>query len=91
MFPPIALPCPTKLIPMSDNNQEGIVGNVGETVLVTCDSGTVQVISCSAIGPDKAAWSGVLPCYGVCAVLVYGSLTRLDTHNKSRHRLWMSL
>merc|ERR1712048_993704 len=37
-----ALPCPTKLIPMSDKEQEGIVGNVG---------------------PDQAAWSGVLPCY----------------------------
>jgi len=56
-----ALSCPIKKIPNSDK-ANGIIGKVGETIIVKCESGTPQLLICKGIGPGKAAWTDIQSC-----------------------------
>jgi len=57
-----AVSCPAKKIPNSDK-EDVITGKVGEAVLVKCNGASDSfAITCTAVGPETAFWSGFVSC-----------------------------
>merc|ERR1712224_1028912 len=56
-----AVSCPLKKIPNSDK-EDGITGEVGEAVAVTCHGRESFAVRCLGVSPGEAIWSGFEAC-----------------------------
>ena len=71
MLVPTAVSCPPTKIPNSDREDE-FTGKANEKFSVTC-TGDLEpsfAVTCIGIGPGKAMWTGLSPCFGILYALL---------------------